>query len=268
VSGEWPGAEPPSATPDDAAHAADERGQASVDGGLVRLLDASLLVPIRSSTGANPDPARLSLESMRHGTDDQGRFLAAFTGEEEYEVLGPPASDRVELTGRQLFERAEGADERVIVNPGSPDQIEVAAGVLPFLLAGIDLATPEAMRARRRLGALPDLEAPTSLPEPFATEMRGALTELPAVERAWLLRVGTAWTVGVQLDPDAPLAEFDSVRNRLHALAAEHLGSRRDVVVTDLRGAALRSHYESIAAPYYERAAPRGFLSRLLGIDG
>jgi hypothetical protein len=261
VSGDWSGEDAQVTTPDEAE-------QSSASGGLVPLLDAHLLVPIRSSSGASPEPERLSLESMRHGADEQGRFLAAFTGDEAFQVLGPSGSDRVAMTGRQLFERAERAEERVIVNPGSPDQIEVQAGILPFLLAGIDLATPEALRARRRLGALPDLEVPSAIPEPFASEMRIALTELPAVEKAWLLRVGKAWTVGVQLDPDAPLAEFDAVRNRLHALATEHLGSRRDLIVTDLRGPALRSHYESVAAPYYERAAPRGFLSRLLGVEG
>ena len=66
-------------------------------------------------------------------------------------------------------------------------------------------------------------------------------------------------------DPKAPLAEFDTVRNRLHALAAEHLGSRRDLIVTDLRSPPLRAHYEATAAPFYEPAAPRGFLTRLLG---
>ena len=93
--------------------------------------------------------------------------------------------------------------------------------------------------------------------------MRAALAELPAVERAWLLRVGTAWTVGVQLDPRAPLAEFDAVRNRLHALASEHLGSRRDLIVTDLRSPTLRAHYEAAAPPFYVPAAPRSFFTRL-----
>jgi hypothetical protein len=97
--------------------------------------------------------------------------------------------------------------------------------------------------------------------------MRAALAELPAVERAWLLRVGTAWTAGVELDPAAPLSEFDAVRNRLHALASEHLGSRRNLIVTDLRAANLRARYESTAAPFYQPPAPKGFLSRLLGRD-
>jgi hypothetical protein len=108
---------------------------------------------------------------------------------------------------------------------------------------------------------------PATIPEPFGSRMRETLAELPAVERAWLLRVGTSWTAGIQLVPAAPLSEFDAVRNALHALATEVLGSRRDLVVTDLRSAALRAHYEAAAPPFYEPAAPRGFLSRLLGRD-
>lgn len=235
--------------------------------GIAVLLEQELLVPIRSSSGESPDPSQLSLDSMRHGTDARGRFLAAFSDPEAFSVLGPPGSDHVVMAGRELCERAERADERVIVNPGSPDQVEIPAGVLPFLLAGVDLASPGALRSLRPLGGLPDLEAPHAIPEPFGAEMRAALEELPAVERAWLLRVGTAWTVGVQLADDAPLSEFDVVRNRLHALAAEHLGTRRNLVVTDLRAPSLRAHYETVAAPFYEPPEPKGFFTRLLGLD-
>jgi hypothetical protein len=274
VSGEWPpepglggpdeGQERPQETRESAATPARDEGPVT-GAGVTSLLDRELLVPIRSSSGEWVDPARIAVESLRHGTDAEGRFLAAFTDREALAILGPQGSDAVAITGRELFERAEGADERVIVNPGSPDQIEVPAGVLPFLLAGIDLATPDALRARRPLGTLPPLEVPATVPEPFGSEMRAALAELPAVERAWLLRAGSAWTVGVAMDPRAPLAEFDAVRNRLHALAAEHLGSRRDLIVTDLRNPQLRAHYEATAAPFFEPAQPRSFLSRLLG---
>jgi SseB protein N-terminal domain len=246
----------------------DEQQAAEIEptGPLVDLLDRELLIPIRSSSGSQPDPALVSVASFRHGTDQSGRFLAAFESDEALGVLGPPGSDHVVLTGRELFERAEQAEERVIINPGSPDQVEIPVGFMPFLLAGIDLQSPAAVRARRRLGGLPDLEVPATIPEPFGSEMETALEELPAVERAWLLRVGTAWTVGVELAEDAPLAEFDAVRNRLHALAAEHLGSRRDLIVTDLRGPALRAHYEAAAPPFYEPPEPpKGLISRLLG---
>jgi hypothetical protein len=54
------------------------------------------------------------------------------------------------------------------------------------------------------------------------------------------------------------------VRNRLHALASEHLGSRRNLIVTDLRAPSLRAHYESVAPPFYQPPA-KGFLNRLLG---
>ncbi len=86
------------------------------------------------------------------------------------------------------------------------------------------------------------------------------------MERAWLLRAGTAWTAGVQLHPDALLADFDAVRNRLHAVATEHLGSRRLLAVTDLRAPALRDAYDAAAAPFYVRPDDRkGILSRLFG---
>ncbi len=233
--------------------------------GTAALLGRDLLVPVRSSSGLVPDSSELTVEGMRHGTDEQGRFLAAFSSEEAFAQLGPPGSDRVLIRGRDLLERAERAGERVIVDAGWAGQVEIPAGILPFLVAGIDLTSPAALRARRPLGALPPLELPASVPEPFGAELRMALAEMPAVQRAWLLRVGTAWTVGIELHSEAPLAEFDAVRNRLHAVAAEHLGSRRDLVVTDLRARALLAHYEAAGRPYYVPSAPKGFFSRLLG---
>jgi hypothetical protein len=122
------------------------------------------------------------------------------------------------------------------------------------------------MRARRPFGELPPLEAPADIPEPFGPELRRALTELPQVKRAWLLRAGQAWTVGIEMVPEAELGNFDEVRNKLHALAAEHLGTRRNLAVTDLRAPSLREAYDSVSAPFYVAAeAPKGFLSRLFG---
>ncbi|MEO6578810.1 MAG: enhanced serine sensitivity protein SseB C-terminal domain-containing protein, partial [Candidatus Limnocylindria bacterium] len=116
------------------------------------------------------------------------------------------------------------------------------------------------------LGDLPELEVPEQIPEPFGRELHAALAQLPQVRRAWLLRAESAWTAGVQLDADALLADFDAVRNRLHAVATEHLGSRRMLAVTDLRSAALRDTYDATAAPFYARHEERkGLLSRLLG---
>ncbi len=266
---DWPEAEPAedaslgALTPE--AESGEAPSPAAEAEGAVALLTHELLVPIRSSSGQSPDPSQVTVDAMRHGTDEQGLFLAAFSSPEAFDQLGPPGSDRISLLGRELFERAERADQRVIVDPGWSGQMEIPAGVLPFLVAGIDLATPGALRARRPLGGLPPLEAPASVPEPFGSELRAALAELPAVQRAWLLRVGTAWTVGIELHPDAPLAEFDAVRNRLHAVAAEHLGSRQDLVVTDLRAPSLHAHYAGVAPPFYVIEAPRGFLSRFLG---
>ena len=44
------------------------------------LIDADLLVPIRSSSGEAPDPNVIGVDAFRHGTDADGeRFIAAFT---------------------------------------------------------------------------------------------------------------------------------------------------------------------------------------------
>jgi hypothetical protein len=234
---------------------------------LEELLDVDLLVPVRSSSGEMPHPASIGAEAFRHGTDEAGdRFLAAFTSPETLREHGPPGSDHVRFAARELFERAERAHERVIVDPGASTQIELPAGVLPFLAAGIDPNRPDALRARRPLGGLSALEVPEQIPDPFGRELRAALEGLPRVERAWLLRAGTAWSAGIQLDADAVLADFDAVRNRLHAVATEHLGSRRLLAVTDLRASTLREMYDATAAPFYvRRRGPKGLLERVFG---
>jgi hypothetical protein len=57
------------------------------------------------------------------------------------------------------------------------------------------------------------------------------------------------------------------VRNRLHALANEHLGGRRELAVTDLTAPSVREAYETVSGPWYVRAAekPKGMLGRLFG---
>lgn len=234
---------------------------------LEEIAGADLLVPIRSSTGEVPDPAALDVDAFRHGTDaDGGRFVAAFTAPDVMREYGPPGSDHVRLSARALFERAADAGERVVVDPGAPTQLEVPAGVLPYLAAGIDTNRPDALRARRPVGEAPELEVPEQIPEPFGRELRAALVDLAAVRRAWLLRSGTAWSAGIELDPDAELGDFDAVRNRLHAVATEHLGSRRMLAVTDVRARALRETYDATGAPFFvRRQQPKGFLARILG---
>lgn len=235
--------------------------------GLGELLAMSLLVPIRSSSGQQVDPGRVPVESMRHGSDESGRFLAAYTSAEALRDFGPPGSDAIPLPARDVFARAEAAGERVIIDPGTPAQLEVPAAVLPFLAAGIDPTTPEAMRARRPYGELPPLEAPSEVPQPFGGELQRELAEMPQVERAWVLRAGTGWTVGIQMADGADLASFDQVRNRLHALANEHLAGNRDLAVTDLSAASVREAYETVSGPWYVRAPekPKGIMGRLFG---
>jgi SseB protein N-terminal domain len=229
------------------------------------LIDADLLVPIRSSSGAAPDPERVGPDAYRHGVDESGeRFIAAFSSPEVLDGYGPPGSDHVRVPARELFERAEAANERVVVDPGAPTEIAIAVGVLPFLAAGIDPNRPDAMRARRPVGGVPALAVPEDVPEPFGSALRAELDDLHQVERAWLLRAGDAWTAGIQLVPDAVLGDFDAVRNRLHAVATEHLGSRRALAVTDLRAATLREEYDATAAPFYVRHPKRrSLLNRL-----
>jgi hypothetical protein len=234
---------------------------------LDQLIDRGLLVPIRSSSGESPDAERLSTDAYRHGTDDEGnRFIAAFSSVDVLRDFGPPGSDHVRLPARDLFERADAAQARVVIDPGAPTQVDIAAGVLPFLAAGIDPNRPDALRARHPLGDMPPLEVPEQVPDPFGRELRAALEDLPQVARAWLLRAGTAWTAGIQMVPDAVLGDFDAVRNRLHAVATEHLGSRRLLAVTDLRAPALLATYDATAAPFYvRRDEHKGIFGRLFG---
>lgn len=236
---------------------------------LAEIAAGELIVPIRSSSGEAPDPARVPLDGMRHGSDERGRFLAAFSTEQAFDELGPAGSDRIRLSARDLFERADRAGQRVMIDPGGDRQLEVSTALLPFLAAGIDPNSPEALRARTAAGAgLANLAPPEEVPQAFAGAARAALERLPQVVRAWLLRAGDAWTMGVELAPGADLAAFDEVRNRLHAVAAEQLGSRRQLAVTDLRAASLRDVYDSMAAPFHVRSEPKkGLLSRLFGGD-
>jgi hypothetical protein len=231
------------------------------------LLSRDLIVPIRSSSGQPVDPSRVTVEGMRHGTDQKGRFLPAYTSPESYIEFGPPGSDAIEIAARELFIRAETAGDRVVIDPGTPAQLEVPTAVLPFLAAGIDPTTPEAMRARRPYGELPPLEVPSEVPEPFGSELHRELTDLPQVMEAWLLRAGTGWTLGVLLEPDAELVHFDEVRNRAHAVASEHLASRRELAVTDLRAQPVRDAYEAAGGPWYIRLPekPKGILGRIFG---
>lgn len=224
-------------------------------------------MPVRSSSGQAADPGALGVEELRHGTDEEGeRFLAAFTTAQSFTEFGPPASDHVRMLGRDLFTRAHAADTRVVVDPGASTQVEIPQALVPFLVAGIDPNSPDALRARTAHGELASLRPPGEIPEPFGAELRRVLGGLSQVERAWLLRTGEGWTVGVQLVPEAMLDDFDAVRNRLHALATERLGSRRLLAVTDLRAQAVRDAYDSTAAPFYlRRDRSKGFLSRLLG---
>ena len=102
--------------------------------GLGELLQMSLVVPIRSSSGQAVDPARVPVDGMRHGTNESGRFLAAYSSAEAYRQFGPPGSDAIELPAREIFARAEAAGERVVIDPGAPAELEVPAAEYWLLL--------------------------------------------------------------------------------------------------------------------------------------
>ena len=235
--------------------------------GLGELLEMSLVVPIRSSTGEAVDPLRVPVEAMRHGADEGGRFLAAYTSPDVFREFGPPGSDAIELPARDVFARAEAAAERVVIDPGAPAQIEVPAAVLPFLAAGIDPTTPEAMRARRPYGELPPLEAPNEVPQPFGAELQRELAEMPrsiergccAPERAGPL--ASCWRTARTSPPSTRCA------TACMRLANEHLAGHRDLAVTDLSAAGVREAYESVAGPWYVRPPekPKGIMGRLFG---
>ena len=236
--------------------------------GLGELLEMSLVVPIRSSTGQAVDPlprtGRLDAPRRRRGRPlPGGLHLARIPSASSARRAATRSSCRPATSSREPRRPASGWSSI----PAAPAQIEVPAAVLPFLAAGIDPTTPEAMRARRPYGELPPLEAPNEVPQPFGGELQRELAELPQVDRAWVLRAGTGWTVGIVLADGADLASFDEVRNRLHGLANEHLAGHRDLAVTDLSAAAVREAYESVAGPWYVRPPekPKGIMGRLFG---
>ena len=52
---------------------------------LDELAASELIVPLRSSNGSTPDPMRVGVDAMRHGTDEHGdRFIAAFSSVETF----------------------------------------------------------------------------------------------------------------------------------------------------------------------------------------
>lgn len=242
-------------------------GPASVDdeeGGdaafLRQLLGRELAVPVRSSTGRRLEATDLPLSAMRHGGDERGSFLAAYSDPQRMARYGPPGSDWVLLSGRDFLEQARRAGERVVLDPGAPAQREVPLAIVASL-------TGSAAEAARQ-GAQPPpavLTDPGEVPDSLATALRATLEELPHVHRAWLLRRGEGWTIGVQPAPTSPLSDFDEVRNRLHAVATEQLGTRRLLAVTDLRAPSLRDQYHAVAPAFYERVKRSGLLDRLFG---
>ena len=76
--------------------------------------------------------------------------------------------------------------------------------------------------------------------------------------------------MGIVLGQELALDAFDEVRNRLHALAGEHLGGRRALAVTDLGAQPVREAYESVSGPWYSRPPekPKGIMDRFFGGEG
>lgn len=249
------------------------------------LLGRELIVPVRSSEGRELEAIRVPIDELRHGRDERGPFLAAYTDPALFETYGPPRSDWIRLPARELASRADGAAERVILDPGAPGERELpgealtalAAGAVPGGLVRRTIASAEEPRSygtaarpapppvTRPGQPLPELAPPGEIPSAFGEALSVALEDLPQVARAWLLRRGEGWTIGIEQVRQAALADFDEVRNKLHAVATEQLGTRRLLAVTDLRAPSLRDHYASMAEPFFERRDRAGFLSRIFG---
>lgn len=253
----------------------------ALDPTLEELRDAELLVPVRSSGGGRElDASEVPLEEMRHGTDESGRFLAAYTSGALLSEYGPPGTDLTRVSGATLFELAAAAGERVVMDPGAPEQRELPGPIVALIAAASGGRAPSDVRSTRppsRPAApalppvrakvrVPELSAPGEIPDALADALRTALEAMPQVARAWLVRRGEGWTIGILQVPEATLSDFDEVRNRLHAVATEQLGTRRLLAVTDVRAPSLREQYEVLAPePFYERATRQGFLGRLFG---
>ena len=243
------------------------------DGRLDELLGTELLVPVRSSGGRELDAAGVPLDEMRHGSDQAGRFLAAYTDESLFREYGPAGSDLIRVWGRELIKMAAAAGERILVDPGAPEQRELPAELVARTAAAADasprLTGPGAPGTTaagfRRPPPPPELSPPGDVPATLPSALRSSLEQLPQVERAWLLRRGEGWNIGIQQSRDATLSDFDEVRNRLHAVGTQQLGTRRLLAVTDLRAPSLRRQYAAMAPPFYERAGRRGLLDRLFG---
>ena len=235
----------------------------ALDRALEELRRAELLVPIRSSSGRELDAAGVPVDEMRHGTDSAGRFLAAYTDQRLLDEYGPPGTDLVRIRGAALLELAAAAGERIVIDPGAPQQREVPSEIVVSSRGAP--ATHALPPPVRRPAPLPELSAAGEIPRGLGDAIRAALDALPQVDRAWLLRRGDGWTIGVLQAHDATLSDFDEVRNQLHAVATEQLGTRRLLAVTDLRAPTLREQYAAVAPPFYERDGGHGRRGGILG---
>ena len=250
-------------------------GEPAVVNALLELGRSELIVPVRSSGGRELNASSVPLDEMRHGSDQNGRFLAVYTDAELFREYGPPGSDVIRIPGARLLALASAAGERIVVDPGAPQQRELPAEIVTRAAATGPQPAPSGPMppplAAMRFGARPargepaPLSAPDEVPRELGGALETALAELRQVDRAWLLRRGDGWNIGIQQAPAATLSDFDEVRNRLHAVATERLGSRRLLAVTDLRAPGVREQYAALAAPFSEREKRRGLLGRLFG---
>ena len=203
---------------------------------------ANLVVPIRSSSGGRR-PWRVGPDAFRHGADGR-RALHRGLPAPSLREFGPPGSDHVRCrpaTSSSAPRRPASAWSSTPVPRRRSRSPSACCRSWPPGSIRTD-RTPCARAARSAPAAA---RGSRRSPRAVGAELRAALRDLPQVERAWLLRAGDAWTAGIQLGPDAVLGDFDAVRNRLHAVATEHLGSRRALAVTDLRAPSLREEYDA-----------------------
>ena len=234
------------------------------------LIDAELLVPIRSSSGAVAGPrALVDADAFRHGTDDEGeRFIAAFTSPDVAGRVRPARQrQRPHAGARPVRARRCGAGAR----RGRPGRADAGRDRgRRAAVPGRRHRSEPARRAARPSAAGRPAAARGARPGARAVRPRAARRPRPTCRRSSARGCCAPARRGPRASSSCRtrvLGDFDAVRNRLHAVATEHLGSRRLLAVTDLRAPVLRDMYDATAAPFFVRRSSekKSIFGRIFG---